>query len=76
MTVLFLKQFFHPQATTVEVTTRVAGAIAIAMEVLTPAVDIAVTSSQEEATIGQPLTTKEDTTRFFVSILQYKTTGM
>ena len=48
-----------------EVTTRVVGAIAIAMEVLTHAVDTAVTSSQEEATIGRLLTTK-DTTRFFI----------
>lgn len=55
-----------------EVTTRVAGAIAIAMEVLTHAVDIAVTSSQEEATIDRLLTTKEDTTRFFILILSSK----
>lgn len=69
-----LKKFLHPQATVVEVTTRVAGAIVIAMEVLTHAVDIAVTSSQEEATVGQLLTTKEDTTRFFILILPYKVT--
>lgn len=66
-----LKKFFPPppQATAVEVTTRVAGAVAIAMEAPTHAVGIAVTSSQEEATIGRLLTAKGDTTRFFILIL-------
>lgn len=54
------------------VTTRVAGATAIAMEVPTHAVDIVVTSNREEATIGQFLTTREDTTRSFILILLYK----
>lgn len=58
------------------VTIRVVGAIAIVMEVLTHAAAIAVTSNQEEATIGQLLTTKEDTTRFFIVILPYNVEEM
>lgn len=54
------------------VTTRVAGATAIAMGVPTHAVDIVATSNREEATTGQLLTTREDTTRSFILILLYK----
>lgn len=54
------------------VTTRVAGATAIAMEGPTHAVGIVVTSNREEATIGQLLTTREATTRSFILILLYQ----
>lgn len=72
ITLVSSKKIVNPQATVVAVTTRVAGATAIAMEVPTHAVDIVVTSNREQATIGQLLTTRQDTTRSFILILLYK----
>lgn len=72
LTLVSSKKIFNPQATVVAVTTRVAGATAIVMEVPTHAVDIVATSNREEATIDQLLTTREDTTRSFILILLYK----
>lgn len=51
---------------------RTAGATATAMEALMHAADITATSSQEEATIDRPLTTREDTTRYLTRPLCIK----
>lgn len=53
---------------------RTAGAAATAMEALMHAADITATSSQEEATIDRPLTTREDTTRYLTRPLIKKQT--
>lgn len=56
------------QATVVAAITRTAGATATAMEALMAAVDTAVASPQEEATIDQRSTAREATTRYITHL--------